>query len=85
LCGTAVEEVPAPQRGQISDEDIELIAGMILHRVQALLPLLLKNLFPGFVKVLVNGELDLYLKLFAKKELVGYLKKTFTVNGITPP
>jgi hypothetical protein len=84
LCGTAVDEVPIPKRGQISDENIDLITGLILHRIQALLPLLLKGLSPGFVKVLVNGELDLYLKHFAKKELVGYLKKNLTVNSTAP-
>ncbi|MGC2659916.1 MAG: hypothetical protein WA324_18315 [Bryobacteraceae bacterium] len=74
LCGTATTEVPEPPRMKITDANLDQIAKLIIQRMKALLPGLLKGFPSQLAKIVIEGEIMGYLLTAAPGELKKYLR-----------
>lgn len=74
LCGSAKAEVPEPVRVLISDENLTEITTLIIQRVKALLPALLKGFPSEIAKLIMEAEVLGYLWMAAPGELKKYLR-----------
>ena len=74
LCGTAKNEIPKPARAQMSDQNLQEITHLIINRLKALLPRLLKGFPSELAKLVIEGEVMGYLSTAAPGELKKYLR-----------
>jgi predicted acylesterase/phospholipase RssA len=77
LCGSAKAEVPEPARVQISEENLNEIAKLIIHRAKALLPGLLRGFPSELAKLIIEGEIMGYILTAGPGELKRYLRAQF--------
>ena len=76
LCGTAVEEVPDPQRATITSERLETILGWIVTRLHAVArPLIAGVITSEPERVALHGAADLLISTLARPKLKQALER----------